>query len=183
MSWATAGSDRRRLRRYGGRRDFSAAGVTHPPSRELPAVLNRLRDHGVSHERTESSELAKKAKDKADDDKCAAKTKSGRPCRHPKGFRTDHPGVGRCYRRGGASPNGNKAAVREQMASLATEVDIEPQEVLLNAIRRDWGAVQWCGNIIGQLEYALAQSRESGDMESVVILEKRLLGFEAVYGE
>ena len=69
------------------------------------------------------------------------------------------------------------------MASLATEVDIEPQKVPLNAIRRDWGAVQWCGNIIGQLEYTLAQARESGDMESVVILEKRLLGFQAVYGE
>ena len=49
------------------------------------------------------------------------------------------------------------------MASLATEADIEPQ-VLLSAIRRDWGAVQWCGNIIGQLEYTLAQARESGDM-------------------
>ena len=44
------------------------------------------------------------------------------------------------------------------MASLATEVDVEPQEVLLSAIRRDWGAVQWCGNIIGQLEYTLAQA-------------------------
>jgi hypothetical protein len=137
-----------------------------------------------SHQRTESSELAKRSKDKQpDDDRCGAKTKSGRPCRHPKGFRTDHPGSGRCYRHGGASPNGNKAAVREQMASLATEVDIEPQEVLLNSIRRDWGAVQWCGNIIGQLEYTVAQARESGDMESVVVLEKRLLGFQAVYGE
>ncbi len=76
--------------------------------------------------------MAKKAKDKnPDDDRCGAKTKTGRPCRHPKGFRTDHPGSGRCYRHGGASPNGNKAAVREQMASLATEVDVEPQEVLL----------------------------------------------------
>ena len=108
--------------------------------------------------------MAKKAKDKnPDDDRCGAKTKSGRPCRHTKGFRTDHPGSGRCYRHGGASPNGNKAAVREQMASLATGADIEPQ-VLLSAIRRDWGAVQWCGNIIGQLEYTLAQARESGDM-------------------
>jgi hypothetical protein len=55
--------------------------------------------------------------------------------------------------------------------------------VLLSAIRRDWGAVQWCGNIIGQLEYTLAQSREAGDMETVVVLEKRLLGFQTVYGE
>ena len=29
----------------------------------------------------------------------------------------------------------------------------------------------------------LDQARESGDMESVVMLEKRLLGFQAVYGE
>jgi hypothetical protein len=45
------------------------------------------------------------------------------------------------------------------MASFATEVDMEPQEVLLSSIRRDWGAVQWCGSIIGQLEYTLAQAR------------------------
>ena len=31
-------------------------------------------------------------------------------------------------------------------------------------------------------ERRLAQARESGDMQSVVILEKRLLGFHAVYG-
>ena len=55
--------------------------------------------------------------------------------------------------------------------------------MLLSAIRRDWGTVQWCGDIFGQLEYTLAQSRDVGDMESVVILEKRLLGFQAVYGE
>ena len=55
--------------------------------------------------------MAKKAKDKnPDDDRRGAKTKSGRPCRHTKGFRTDHPGSGRCYRHGGASPNGNSGA-------------------------------------------------------------------------
>jgi hypothetical protein len=63
--------------------------------------------------------LAKKAKDKPDDDKCGAKTKAGGSCRHPKGFRTDHPGSGRCYRHGGASPNRAKAAVREQMRSAS----------------------------------------------------------------
>lgn len=36
--------------------------------------------------------------------KCGAKTKSGKPCDHPAGFRTDHPGSGRCYLHGGATP-------------------------------------------------------------------------------
>ena len=36
---------------------------------------------------------------------CDANGKRGAgPCRHPAGFRTDHPGVGRCYLHGGRSP-------------------------------------------------------------------------------
>lgn len=37
--------------------------------------------------------------------RCGAWARSrGRPCREPAGKRTDHPGVGRCWRHGGATP-------------------------------------------------------------------------------
>jgi hypothetical protein len=42
------------------------------------------------------------------------------------------------------------------MASLAIEVDIDPDEVLLRTIRLTSGVVQWCASVISQTEYALA---------------------------
>lgn len=36
--------------------------------------------------------------------RCGAKTKSGSPCKHLAGMRTDHPGEGRCWLHGGATP-------------------------------------------------------------------------------
>lgn len=49
--------------------------------------------------------------------RCGAKTRSGHPCKNPAGFRTPHPGTGRCYLHGGCStggtgPPGNKNALK-----------------------------------------------------------------------
>ena len=41
---------------------------------------------------------------------CGAKTRSGKPCRHEKGWGTDHPGEGRCKLHGGASLRGVNSA-------------------------------------------------------------------------
>jgi hypothetical protein len=87
--------------------------------------------------------------------------------------------------------NGNKAAIREESASLATEADIEPNEVLLRTIRLTWGAVQWCASVIGQTEYALAGARNDDDpdvgadekVKRVINQEKRLLALQAIYGD
>jgi hypothetical protein len=119
---------------------------------------------------------------------CGAIKSNGEPCIKPKGWGTEHPGFGRCKFHGGASRNGNKAAIREQAASLATEVDIEPNEVLLRTIRLTRGAVQWCARIIGETEYALAgehaaEFKDEAALKRIVGLEKRLLGFQAIYGE
>ena len=128
----------------------------------------------------------------SDKPKCGANKSGGRGlCESIAGAGTSHYGVGRCQFHGGASMNGNKAAVREQnkaavreqMASLATEVDVDPLDVLLGAIRRAWGAVQWCGSVIGQIEQSLLLARQAGDLETVVIQEKRLIAFQAIYGE
>lgn len=36
--------------------------------------------------------------------RCGAKARSGHPCRNPAGFKTEHPGVGRCRNHGGCTP-------------------------------------------------------------------------------
>jgi hypothetical protein len=51
--------------------------------------------------------------------------------------------------------------------------------------------VQWCANVIGQTEYALASARNDDDSEldvtekvkRVINLENRLLALQAVYGD
>src|SRR3712207_8168317 len=79
----------------------------------------------------------------AEGDKCGAKTQSGGKCRNAAGFRTEHPGFGSCFKHSGATTNGNKAAARAAVMAMASEADAEPSEVLLKAIRCDWGAVQY----------------------------------------
>ena len=128
----------------------------------------------------------------ANEGKCGAKRQDGGTCNQPKSFGTSHPGSGRCKFHGGASLNGTKAAVREQVASLATEADVEPLEVLLRSIRLAWGAVEWCRSFIGQTEYALIEERNNpaiddedagAKLKRVIQLEKRLLAFQAIYGD
>jgi hypothetical protein len=124
-----------------------------------------------------------------DDQFCGANKGRGGTCRNEAGKGTDHVGFGRCKWHSGSTTNGNKAAIREQMESLATEVDIEPNEVLLRTIRLTWGAVQWCANVIGQTEYALAAAHVDDELEAdakvkrVINLEKRLLALQAIYGD
>jgi len=77
-------------------------------------------------------------------------------------------GVGRCHRHGGASPNGERAAAKQFVASLAHEADVEPLDVLLRTIRLDWGAVQWVTSKILEAE-------EKGD-------EKTPLVYQGLYG-
>lgn len=116
-------------------------------------------------------------------ERCGAKKPNGSTCKSWAGAGTDHVGWGRCKFCGGASPNGMKAAVKEQVASLSNEIDIDPHDVLLRTIRLAWGAVQWCAQVIQSNEYALTLARNEGDLERVIGLEKRLLAFQTIYGE
>ncbi len=48
------------------------------------------------------------------EDWCGAITRKGDPCRNKKGYKTDHVGVGKCFRHGGdgsGAPEGNKNAL------------------------------------------------------------------------
>lgn len=67
--------------------------------------------------------------------KCGATTRTGGTCRHPCGFRTDHPGKGRCYLHGGKSPirHGRYSAVTtHRLRELIEryEADPDPLDVL-----------------------------------------------------
>ena len=53
---------------------------------------------------------------------CGAKTRAGGECKHPKGFRTDHPGSGRCWLHGGrhSQKKGNTSAVTHGLTRADT---------------------------------------------------------------
>ena len=56
----------------------------------------------------------------------AAKRQGGDPCRQAAGWKTSHPGVGRCALHGGASPSGKAAAARQRLdAEVAQILDRE----------------------------------------------------------
>lgn len=47
--------------------------------------------------------------------KCGAKNRAGKPCGHPAGYGTDHPGFGRCKHHTGSTTNGRMAARRQRL--------------------------------------------------------------------
>lgn len=51
---------------------------------------------------------------------CGANGRSGKPCGHPAGYGTDHPGIGRCKFHGGSTPNHVRSA-QMVMATRACE--------------------------------------------------------------
>jgi hypothetical protein len=99
----------------------------------------------------------------ADGDKCGAKTQSGGTCKNQAGFRTDHPGFGSCFKHSGSTTNGNKAAARAQVMAMASEADAEPSEVLLKAIRCDWGAVQYVQGRLAELNQEIIEAATPED--------------------
>lgn len=63
------------------------------------------------------------------DGKCGAKTKASRRCSHPAGFRTPHPGAGRCYLHGGMTPvkHGRYSSLkRESLRDLIAQHEADP---------------------------------------------------------
>lgn len=72
----------------------------------------------------------------------------GEPCRHPAGFRTDHPGSGRCYLHGGRTPapTGRYSSVErprvrellEQFESDPDPLNLLPEAQLLRALMLDY---------------------------------------------
>lgn len=84
--------------------------------------------------------------------KCGNPTNAGTPCRNNAGFRTAHPGEGKCYLHGGASPRGADsphfkhgmyskymaANWREKADEMETTLDLVPELMLLRAILAEY---------------------------------------------
>jgi len=72
---------------------------------------------------------------------CGARTKSkGTPCTLVRGWRTDHPGSGKCRWHGGNSPNGKKYAATERAKTAAELLGLplgngDPFDLLTSAVQ------------------------------------------------
>ena len=84
---------------------------------------------------------------------CSGTSKqTGKPCGLGAGHGTDHPGFGNCKFHGGATQNGTKHAAREQAARLGAELDMDPHEALLIAVRKAAMWERYCAEQVAQLE-------------------------------
>jgi hypothetical protein len=97
---------------------------------------------------------------------CGAKKKNGEPCRAFAGQKTDHPGIGKCWKHGGNSPSHKKHALaieaQRQMIVLSEPVAQQPLESLLELHSRAVGQVAFAHSRIVKMspeEYASAQGQ------------------------
>src|SRR5689334_835242 len=108
---------------------------------------------------------------------CGANTPDG-PCGHWKGFRTNHPGFGRCYRHGGNTRNhqvaANKEIVKWRMRTYGNARVISPEEALKEEVWRTAGHVQWLGDLVADLLH------EGDGYEAVVRRERQAVLSPAV---
>lgn len=87
---------------------------------------------------------------------CGAQKKDGTYCRAFQGQGTQHPGVGFCKYHGGATPNGNKHALKletqQRMIAMSEPVaDVEPHEILLTELSYSAGHVSFLRSEITEL--------------------------------
>lgn len=95
--------------------------------------------------------------------KCNA-IRKGKRCRNPAGMGTSHPGYGTCKHHLGCAPANTLSAHKEEAIeytrSLAGELDINPVEALLWAVRLGAGAVKYWQELLSRedlpIEVALA---------------------------
>jgi hypothetical protein len=89
-------------------------------------------------------------------------------CTKPKGWGTDHPGIGHCKWHAGSTPNANASATRERVQQItesvrqqlggfyglgAPEAQVNPVEVLAEELARCRAVVAWIEGMIGQWSY------------------------------
>lgn len=99
---------------------------------------------------------------------CEARTRAGGKCRRPAGWGTSHPSVGRCKLHGGSSPNGIKAANREQAlrfarGTLGAEVAATPLDALEQSVRLAAGIVDYYRHEIADATVEAVSEGEEGE--------------------
>lgn len=107
--------------------------------------------------------------------RCGAKTRKGTPCKLPAGHGTNHAGIGRCRRHGGASPQAELSGViqlaRREAVVMGRPLDIDPHEAILECIRISAGEVQYASERIAELE-------EADAVGAIVTTHERPLKYE-----
>jgi hypothetical protein len=93
---------------------------------------------------------------------CGAKRKAGGRCRMPKGYGTEHPGIGACKFHGGHLPAHVKSAAKQQAILMGAPKDINPIDALMWCIKLTAGEVEFCTQQMELLE-------EEEWMESTII--------------
>lgn len=88
---------------------------------------------------------------------CGARTKrSGEPCRHGAGMRTDHPGAGRCWLHGGRTPSGkahaDREAAQQQLTKLGIPIQVDPIQALLQEVCEAAGNVAFLRQQVQELD-------------------------------
>jgi hypothetical protein len=82
-----------------------------------------------------------------DSGKCGGKTRTGGKCKNAAGFKTSHPGRGRCAHHGGNTPthvaSDAKAQAAEAVKTFGLPREIDPRDALLEEVYRTAGAVDW----------------------------------------
>jgi hypothetical protein len=115
---------------------------------------------------------------------CGAKHKrDALPCRHPKGFRTDHLHAGNCWLHGGSSPNGKKYAGREQAQQALIKLGIplgdgDPIKLLGDTVRHVQGLLEASAQaVLAALEPAAeaASKMQSLQLEAALDLYLRAI--------
>lgn len=89
-------------------------------------------------------------------ERCGATKHNGEPCRHPAGYRTDHPGIGKCVHHFGRTDAHNRAAQRvmavEAVNTYGLRRDIDPMTALLEEVQYTAGHVEWLRQQVQRLE-------------------------------
>lgn len=77
--------------------------------------------------------------------RCGAQNRQGGACGHPAGYKTDHPGYGRCAFHCGATPTGvtsaQNAMARDAADHFGLPRDVDPQQALVEELHRTAGLV------------------------------------------
>ena len=100
---------------------------------------------------------------------CGAKRRrSNERCRRPAGWKTEHPGTGRCVLHGGSTPSHERAAIRTEaqarMIDFAQPVKIDPLSAMLRSVEISAGFVEW-------LTLAIRQLDDATDREAQILVE------------
>ena len=108
----------------------------------------------------------------------------GTTCKQVAGYRTNHLGVGRCYRHGGSTPthekHGQIELARRECDRLGIPIEIDPTEALLREVWETVGNVEFYRTLVQQLPAHPDDDEITGYTDDMKPIYKR--GEPGVYG-